>query len=621
MENRVIGRGIAILAAGMSIFHLYTGIFGSLEAFLQRSIHLTLALPLAFLLYPLRKGRQERTWLDYGLALLAFAPGIYIYLQQERLVTRWIFVDTVAAPDMIMGGLLIVLLLEAARRIIGLTMTVLCGVFLLYAYLGKYIPGKMGHSGYDPSRIVEYLYMTTDGIFGTPLGASATYVVLFVIFGAFLAASGSGAWFMNLAVMLAGRARGGPAKIGVISSALFGTISGAAVANVYSTGTFTIPLMKRIGYHPRFAAAVEAVASTGGQLMPPVMGSAAFIMADMLGVAYVDVMKAALIPAVLYFLAVYIIIDLEAVKRGLTGMQREEIPRRREVLGRSFLILPLLAILATMMMGFSASFSAMSGIGTAFVVSFLNKETRFGPRTLFHALVQGAKGSIMVAVATASAGIIIGVSTQTGIGFKFTSFVTGMSAGNIWLAAVLVMLACIILGMGLPTVAAFIMVAALTTPALIQMGIEPMQASMFVFYFCAISSITPPVALSAYAGASISGSDPFKTGFTALRLGLIAFIIPFMFLNNGELIMEGQAIAVILSFLTACIGTYALGCALQGWMITQCNWPVRILLFAAAIMTIHPHSVTDLVGILLLAGIYGVKRKHAMKSPGLQPGN
>lgn len=589
---------LSIIAVSMSLFHIYTGVFGSMEAILQRSLHLTFALPLVFLMYPALKGQVTRlNFTNIALVILSFCPGLYIYFEYDRISTRWAYTAEVTTLDFMMGALLVILLLEAARRIMGLVMTILCGAFLAYGFLGQYLPGALGHGGTHPLRVIEYLFLTTEGIYGTALGTSATFVVLFVIFGAFLKVSGSGKFFMDLALTLTGKTRGGPAKVGVVASSLFGTISGAAVANVYATGTFTIPLMKRIGYKPRFAGAVEAVSSTGGQLMPPIMGSAAFIMADMLGVSILTVMKAALIPAVLYFVSVYIIIHLEALKLGLEGLKDDEIPKTKNTLKKSFLLAPILAIVIVLMLGYSATFAALSGIGLCIIVSQFTKETRIGVKDLIEGLVQGAKGSVLVAIATAAAGIIVGVATQTGLGFKFTSYVTSFSDGNLWVAGILVMMASIIVGMGLPSVAAFIMVAALTGPALIELGVEPLAAYMFVFYYCAISTITPPVALSAFAAASISGSEPFRTGFSAMRLGLVAFLVPFMFLYSGELLLEGIISNIILAAVTALIGAITLGAGLQGWLIRKCTLIERILLFVAALTTLNPGLITDIVGL------------------------
>lgn len=604
-----IGKVIFWFAVAMSVFQLYTAMFGTLEAIKQRSIHLMFALPLAFVFYPIKKdGGKFSKAFDYVLALIALLPGLYLLWQYQRISTRWLYSAEVTLLDTIMGLLLVILLIEAARRVMGNVMAILVGAFFLYALLGKYIPGYLNYAGKSLPRVIEYLYMSTEGIFGSPLGTSASYVVLFIIFGEFLSLSGSGEFFMDLAISLAGRSRGGPAKIGVISSALFGTISGAAVANVYATGSFTIPMMKKVGYRPQFAGAVEAVASTGGQLMPPVMGSAAFIMADMLGVPYFDVMKVAIVPAILYFLAVYVMVDNEAAKTGLKGLPEEEIPSSSAILKKIYLLIPPIGIIVILSIGFTASLGALIGIGLSIVVSWFNPDKRIGIREFIQGLYAGAKGAVLVAIATGAAGIIVGVSTKSGLGFKFTGLVTSISQGNIWIAGILVMIASVILGMGLPTVAAYIMVAALTVPALTTLGTTAISAQMFVFYYCSLSSITPPVALSAYAGASIAGSDPFKTGFTAVRLGLVAFIVPFMFLTTGELLLIGTVGNILVAIVTSVIGTYALSMSLQGWMISNLNMPLRVLLFAAALLTIKPGVGSDLIGLAIIALVFAIQK-------------
>ncbi len=599
-------------AVSMSVFQLYTAMFGSLEAIRQRAVHLMFALPLAFAFYPNKKtaGVKFSRVIDGILAILSLPPGLYILWQYDRISTRWLYSAKVETLDVVFGILLIVLLILAAKRVMGNTMAILVCIFLLYAVFGKYLPGYLNYPGKSIPRIVEYLFLSTEGIYGTPLGTSASYVVLFIIFGEFLNLSGSGEFFMDLAISLTGRSRGGPAKIGVISSALFGTISGAAVANVYATGSFTIPLMKKVGYKSQFAGAVEAVASTGGQLMPPVMGSAAFIMADMLGVPYFTVMKAALIPAVMYFMAVYVMVDLEAAKTGLQGLKEEEIPPRENVIKGLYVLIPPVGIILMLSIGFTATRGALTGIALSILVSQFDKNHRIGLKKFIDGLYAGAKGAVLVAVATGSAGIIVGVATNSGLGFKFTSLVTSISRGNIWIAGLLVMVASIILGMGLPTVAAYIMVAALTVPALTGYNILPLAAQMFVFYYCSLSSITPPVALSAYAGASIAGSDPFKTGFTAVRLGLIAFIVPFMFLSSGELLLIGAPARILLSCITAIIGSIALGTSLQGYLSGVLKMPLRIILFAAALLTIYPGITTDLIGLLALVFAYYFQKRH-----------
>ncbi|NMA54627.1 MAG: TRAP transporter permease [Firmicutes bacterium] len=595
---------IGIYAIAMSLFHLYTGLFGTLEAMLQRSVHLGFALPLVFLFNPTDKDKKEPGKLDWLLAFVSLIPTLYIIADYQRISTRWAFSAQVTTLDMLIGVLTVLLLLEAARRLMGSVITILISSFLLYAVFGHMLGGKLGHAGYSFSRIIEYLYLTTEGIYGIPLGTSATYVVLFVIFGAFLEQCGTGELFMDLAVTLTGRSRGGPAKAAVMSSALFGTISGAAVANVYGTGTFTIPLMKKIGYDPEFAGAVEAVASAGGQIMPPVMGSAAFIMADMLGIPYFDIVKAAIIPAILYFMCVFVIVDLRAVKHGLVGLKKDQIPEKSQTYARLYLLAPIVGLVITLVLGYTAYLAALVGIGLAIAVSVFHPDNRMGIKDILNALEKGATGGIMVAVAAASSGIIVGIATQTGLGFKFTSMVTSLSGGNVILAGVLVMAAAIVLGMGLPASAAYIMVASLAVPALIQLQVSPLAAHMFVFYFAAISTITPPVAMASYAGASIAGADPMKTGFTGFKLALVAFIVPFFFLQESPaLLLQSNPITILIAAITSLVGAVALGGALEGWLISKTRLVESVALFVAAITMLKPGFVSDLCGIVILAAV------------------
>lgn len=605
-----IGIIVNVIALTMALFAIYTAAYGSLEAMLQRSIHLTFSLMLVFILYPISKKVEKITIIDIVLSILSILPGLYIYLDYGRISTRWPFSDTVTNLDIFFGVIIIILLIEAARRLMGLVMSIIITIFLAYGLLGQYLPDKIAHGGYALNRIVEYLYLTTDGIFGIPLGASATFVVLFIILGSFLEICGSGKYFMDLAISLTGKSRGGPAKIGVISSALFGTISGASVANVYATGTFTIPLMKRVGYKPQFAAAVEAAASTGGQIMPPIMGSAAFIMADILGIPYIDIMIAAIIPAILYFLSIYIMIDFEAIKNQLPGLPESAIPLTKDVFKKSYLLMPPIIIIVFLVFRFTSNLAALMGIISAVIVGVINYKLKMNFLKIARALIEGAKRAILVAVATGAAGIIVGIASKTGLGLKFTSIVTNISGGHLWLAGILIMIASIILGMGLPTVAAYIMVAALTAPALIELGVTPIAAQMFVFYFCVISTITPPVALSAYAAASIANTDPFKTGFSAVRLGLVAFIVPFMFLYSDVLLLKGSVINIIVAFGSALVGVYALGSALQGWLFNKINLLERSIMLLIAFLTIIPDWKTDLIGLTLMISLILLNRKR-----------
>jgi TRAP transporter 4TM/12TM fusion protein len=556
-------------------------------------------LVLVFLINPLSK-KQRKWWLEGVFISLSLISIIYLFWNYEYFVTRYPYVHPLSKFDLILGIIITLILLEAARRSIGLAMPITAVVFIIYAYLGPHMPGLLRHAGQNTETIVDQLYMTTEGIFGIPLGVSATYVILFVIFGAFLERSGTGQFFMELAAATTGKTRGGPGKIAVISSGLFGTISGSAVANVMVTGQFTIPMMKKTGFQPHFAGAVEATASTGGQIMPPVMGAAAFVMAEFTGLPYITVCKHALIPAVLYYLSCFMAIHFEAIRTNLKGML-EEVPSLISVfLNKGHLLLPVVIIIYMMFAGYTPMYACIFAIISVVILANLKKASRMGVIKIFQALEEGAKGTVSVAIACACAGIIIGVINLTGLGLKFTSFVLLLAGESLALALFFTMIAGIILGMGLPTTAAYIVMAALLVPALVKLGIPTIAAHMFAFYYAIISAITPPVALAVYAGAGLAGSNMWKTGFAAVRIGAPGFIIPFMFAYEPSLLFIGSSWSIITSFFTASIGVVMLAAGMMGWFLRETNWIERILLIAAAILLIKPGFYSDIIGFIFL---------------------
>ncbi|NWF54716.1 MAG: TRAP transporter permease [Syntrophaceae bacterium] len=596
----IIAKTSTAVAVAMSIYHLYTGAFGALEALLHRSIHLAFTFALVYFIYPFSKTRPLR-WLDFLLLGLSLACIFYIFYAYEYFITRYPYVHPLNKTDLILGGLLTLLLLEASRRSIGWAMPITALVFIVYAYVGPYLPGMLRHAGVPTETIIDQLYMTTEGIFGIPLGVSSTYVILFVIFGAFLEKSGTGQLFMDLAAATTGKFRGGPGKIAVVSSCFFGTISGSAVANVMVTGQFTIPMMKRTGFKPHFAAAVEATASTGGQIMPPVMGAAAFVMAEFTGLAYLTVCKHALLPALLYFLSVFMAVHFEAVRSNLKGMA-EHVPRVTAVLlEKGHLLLPVAVILYMMFAGYTPMYACIAAILSVVILANLKKVSRMGITKILEALEEGAKGTVSVAVACACAGIVIGVINLTGLGLKFTSFILLLAGESLALALVFTMIAGIFLGMGLPTTAAYIVMAALLVPALVKLGIPTIAAHMFAFYYAIISAITPPVALAVYAGAGLAGSDIWRTGFAAVRLGAPGFIIPFMFAYSPSLLFVGDPWMILTSTVTATVGVIMLAGGMIGWFLRQTTIFERTCLAGGAILLIKPGFYTDLVGLAVLA--------------------
>lgn len=589
-------------AVCMSLFHLYTGAVGSLDPWSQRVIHLTLGFVIAFLTYPVVKGKKVGVF-EIALSVLSLASGLYIILNMDAIIDRAGMPSTL---DIVFGAVTILLVLEMTRRIIGLALVIVSVLFLLYCFFGPYLPEAIAHRGYDIERVTAHMYTTLEGIYGVPIGVSATFVILFVIFGAFLEATKTGDFFINIANSIAGKARGGPAKVAVISSAFFGTISGSAVANVVGTGTYTIPLMKRTGYAPHFAASVEAVASSGGQLMPPVMGAAAFVISEMTGESYLKICLAAVIPSLLYYMGLFSAVHVEARRISLRGLRNDEVPpfwgtlKSQGYLAISALVLIyFLAVQLT-----SPSFAAFWAIIASIILSSIKRSTRLDLRGLIKALEMGAKGALSVVAACAAAGIVVGVVTLTGLGLKFSGAIITLAHGNIYLTLFFTMISSLILGMGLPTTAAYIICAILAVPALTNLGINVLGAHLFVFYFAIISAITPPVALAAYAGAGIAKSDPMKTGWTACRIGLAAFIVPYMFVFNPALLMQGNIFQVVWVSLTALLGTIFLACSTIGWLFAPLSKWERPLLFITAILLIEPRVLTDIIALAIFVPVF-----------------
>ena len=590
-------RVITIVAVAMSVFHLVVAFVGPPDAYVMRGSHLAFALVMAYLIMPGRDGKAVQVgWFDGVLVLAAAAAALYPTMSLDYIHNRMYYVDDPRIADYVFGGALIVLVLEATRRATGWALPVTAIVFLAYGLsIGNQSVGIM----------LDQLYLTTEGIFGIPLYVSATYVMLFILFGAFVERSGAGQLFMDFALALAGHTSGGPAKVAVITSSLFGTVSGSAVANVMTTGTFTIPLMMRTGYRPAFAGAVEAVASTGGQLMPPIMGAAAFVMAEFLGVSYLTVAGFALLPAVLYYLAVFMAVHFEARRIGLVGLPKADLPRLREVLlERGHLFLPLVVIVVVLLAGYSAAFSALCGIGSVIPTTWLRASTRntFGLRAIVEALESGARNTLIVALACACAGIVIGTITLTGLGLAFTGVVLDLSQNSLILALLLTMLAGILLGMGLPTTPAYIVQVALLVPALVKLGVQVEAAHLFVLYFAVLSAITPPVAMAVYAANGISRGTLMQTSWAAVKLGLTGYIIPFMFVSAPSLLLMGDVPTMVLSALTATVGVICLAAGLHAYFFFgPARWWHRSLLIVAALVLIKPGWQSDLVGLGLVA--------------------
>ncbi len=613
MEKLILAfkKSMVVIAILMSVYHLYAATFGAPEAMMHRSVHLLFTLVLIFLLAitgPSGRGRIKLS-VDLAFFILSLLSIGHLFLNYEYIVTRYPYVQALTFWDLCMGILLTLILLEASRRVIGWALPLTAVAFLLYALFGQYLPGLMRHTGFSLATIVDQLYLTTEGIFGIPLGVSATYVILFIIFGAFLEQSGTGQFFMDFATALVGGAKGGPGKISCVSSSLFGTISGSAVANVMVDGWLTIPLMKRTGFRHEFAAAVEATASTGGQIMPPVMGAAAFVIAEFTGIAYIDICKHALVPALLYYLALFMAIHFEATKTGLLGIPKEERPKLGSVMvAKGHLFLPLAVIVYFMLTGYTPMYACIYATLSVVLISLVRKDTRMGWKKILNGLEFGARNTLTVAAACACAGIVVGMINLTGLGLKFTSLILLLAGDSLAPALIFTMIAGIILGMGLPTTAAYIVQAALLIPALIKLGVPMIGAHLFVFYFAIISAITPPVAMAVYAAAGISGSNLWRTGLAAVKIGATGFVVPFMFVYGPSLLLIGSPTDIGLTIISASIGVVALSAALMGWAVKEATHLERGMLAAGALLLIRPGLLTDAVGLALLITVIVVQK-------------
>ncbi|WP_157961691.1 TRAP transporter permease [Acuticoccus kandeliae] len=593
---------VGLLAAAFAIFHLTTSWRGSLSTLQQVYVHLGFAMVLIFLTRPCvsqdSRFAKIRWFVDLPLAAMSVVVSAYPVVNFLDIARRG--AGDPAEIAVIFGVIAIVLVLEATRRMVGWALPLLAAIFLVYAFVGPYMPMILAHRGFNLERIAATLYLTTNGIAGTPLQVSATYVAIFIIFAAFLDVSGAGKFFIDWSYAALAWFRGGPAKVAILGSALMGTINGSAVANTVATGTFTIPIMKRAGLKPAFAGAVEATASSGGQLMPPVMGAAAFIMVEIMGRPYSDVLVAAALPAALYFIALFAMVDFEVARQGIRGVPRHELPSAWKIFKEGWhLIAPLaLLIYLLVIVRYTPVKSAFFATLAVIAASWIRSETRMGGRRLFAALRQGGLGMLEVAAACAAAGITIGVLMLTGLALRLSGILIDFSGGNLMVLLVLTMGVSIILGMGLPTSAVYVVLATLVVPAMVKLGVDPMAAHLFVLYFGVMANVTPPVAIAAYAGAGLAGADPSRTGLIAFRLALAGFILPFLWVFNPALILQGPLVQIILATATAIIGILSLAAGVQGYLFqSAARWYERILLVVGAVMLIKAGIVTDIIGI------------------------
>ncbi len=602
---------VSAIAVAMSVFHLYTSGFGTLMAMKQRSVHLAFLVLLTFLLYPgsKRAPRNRPSVIDCVWILLSVSSSLYIFFTFDAFSMR----GTAIPLDITMGAVLIVCVLEATRRSVGKELMILALIFLAYGYWGEYIPGVLGHTGFTYRRIVYQLFLSSEGIFGISLGVSSTYIFLFILFGTFLTETGMGRFIKDLAMSLAGRTIGGEAKVSIVASGMMGMINGSAVGNVAATGTFTIPLMTGAGFKPVFAAAVVAVAGTGGMIMPPVMGAASFIMAEFLGLHYGVIMLAAAIPAVLYYLAEYAVIHIEAVKTGMKPIPREEILSIKKVMReRGQLIIPIVVIVYLLLIGRTPLYAAFYGIISSVAVSFLTKETRLTWKSFLKAMESGARQSVGVGIACAVVGNIIGITNLTGLGLVLGDNIVSLAGGSVLITTFLTMFVCIILGMGLPTTACYIVTATIAAPALMKLGVNPLAAHMFTYYFACLSNLTPPVAIASYGAAGLSGQSPSAVGWTGFRISLAGFLIPFTFIMNPQLLLVGgNFISITISTITSVVGVIALASALQNYLYVPMNILQRAGMFMGAILLIFPGIATDIGGVALAAAVFFWQRAQS----------
>ncbi len=605
----------ALIAIAWSLYQLYLVIFGFQVGYLQRPLHLVFALALTFFLRPL--ARAEISWIksikglavtiDAGLIALCFAIGIYVMISLPRIVTRMQYVDDLYKLDYFFAIIAILLVMEACRRLLGWSLVIVGVIFIVYGFIGPWIPGGLSHNGISFRHFIDMNFLTVQGMYGIPIGVSVRYVFYFVLFAAFLELSGGGDLFIDLARRLTGTTRGGSAKTAVVASSLMGTISGSAVANTVGTGVFTIPLMKKSGYTSTFAGAVEATASTGGQIMPPIMGAAAFVMAEMVGVPYLKIMEIAVIPAIIFYISIFAIVDLKAQKDGILGMKKSELPTFRSIYRRIHLIIPLIVLVTSIISGSTIMMAAFRSIVTVVIVSWIRQEDRLGPYQILKALQKGAEKAPVIAVPAALAGIIVGVVTYTGLGLKFSYLVLAVSGGHLLLALFLVMITCIILGMGMPTTAAYILGAVIMASVLQDLGINRLAAHMFIFYFAILSMVTPPIALCAYAAAGIAGSNIMRTGVQAFALSLAGFMVPYVFVFNNALLMQGSVLEVLGVSISCAFGVWALAGVVVGYFFGRLNYMTRLILLVAAVSLVSPQLVTDAIGISLIIAVIGIQ--------------
>ena len=615
-KTKIFSGIVMVVSVALCLFQMYAGGISNISSMTLRTIHWTVISAVAIVSYPAVKGKETMRWYDYILLAASLFATIYVAVVWP---TRTIQVSTndplFSTLDKVAFLVMTLVILEIARRTTGLALTVTAAIALIYLmFLGPYMPGIFRHRGYSLSRVAPFLLFSSEGVYGSALGTSASFIMLFVLFGDMLEAAGAGKFFIDIAYGIAGRFRGGPAKTAVVSSALMGCVSGSSIANVVTTGTFTIPLMVSSGYKKNSACAIEAVASTGGMIMPPMMGAAAFILAEYVGVSYGEVCWAAILPAVLYYLGLFLCVDKEAAANGLVGQKKEDLPKPLVILKqKGYLLLPLVILIYCLVRSFSPQKTVFWTILILIVISYLRKESRITPRKACEAMKSAVKGMAPVAAACAAAGLIVGAINLTGVGVNFTSSITRLSGGSPFVALLMKAIAALILGMGLPPVAVYIVVSTVVAPALTQMGFSLFASHLFVFYFGIIGTITPPVALTAYAAAGlIEGASAFKVGVRAFLYGIVAFIVPFVFMYDEAFLLSGTPGHVILAVVTAILALDFISAMLIGYFTTRINWFGRIVCLLVGILLFLPNTYTSLVGIVLAGVMFFLGKKKRL---------
>ncbi len=608
-----VGKLITVLAVSLAVFQLYTAFFGLLPTMQQRSFHVAFVLPMIFLLYPASKNspRNRVPLLDWVLALASAGCALYVFFGYESIALR---AGITYGYEIVLGGIFTALVFEAGRRVLGYILPCFCSLFLFFAYFGRHMPGPLQHFGLSIPRIIEELYLTTDGLFGLVTGVSATYIYLFILFGAFLKVTNTAEFFNDIAMALTGHRKGGPAKIAVVSSALVGTISGSTSANVATTGTFTIPLMKQIGYPSHFAAAVEAAASSGGQIMPPIMGSAAFIIADTLSVPYIKIVIAAIVPALLYYWGIWCSLSLEASRLKLQGLPKDTLPKAGKVLLNSgYKAIPLFVIVYFLIKGYNPLYAGCWGIISCVLLSFLKKSDRLNVKSLISTLEDGSKGALSVAIACVIVGVVVGMMGATGVALRIGDAIIAMTQGHLVATLVVAMILSTLLGMGMPSTASYVMASVVAAPAMVLLGVNPLDAHMFVFFYAVLSTITPPVCVGAYTAAGIAGSDPNRTAFTAVKLALPGFIVPFIFVLAPEILLTNVTSWAVTAqaVVTAIIGVFLLASASENYMMASLHWHERLLALIGSLVLLYPGTPSDICGLIIFALLYLVTKRRA----------